>query len=202
LPGVAPWPWPGGLAGELPGELFFLERPPGSSPLNVSVRGDEYRLMYLSSGHLTELTAGRAAANAKDRVRLEGSRDDDQSVVVSTGAPRRRFDVHHLRCDTPGAWRSVRARNALVTTDRLKVHAPVALDTVEISGITARRDIDVELRRYDGGRLAKRNLAKQRVPAGQALRMAPDWEHLSRSKVERVLTRTESSSGMRRRGRI
>jgi hypothetical protein len=58
LPGVAPWPWPGGLAGDLPGELFFLERPLGSSPLNVSVRGDEYHLMHLSSGHLTELTAG------------------------------------------------------------------------------------------------------------------------------------------------
>jgi len=120
---------------------------------------------------------------------------------VSTGAPRRRFDVHHLRCDAPGAWRSVRVRNALVTTDRLKVHAPVALDAVEISGTTARRDIDVELRRYDGGTLAKRNLAKQRVPAVQALRIAPDWERLSRSKVERVLIRTESSSGMRRRGR-
>jgi hypothetical protein len=46
-------PWPGGLAGDLPGELFFLQRPPGSSPLHVSVRGDEYHLMHLSSGHLT-----------------------------------------------------------------------------------------------------------------------------------------------------
>ena len=33
LTGVAPWPWPGGLGGDLPGELFFIERPPGSSPL-------------------------------------------------------------------------------------------------------------------------------------------------------------------------
>jgi hypothetical protein len=27
LPGVAPWPWPGGLAGDLPGELFSHRRP-------------------------------------------------------------------------------------------------------------------------------------------------------------------------------
>jgi hypothetical protein len=144
--------------------------------------------MHLSSGHLTELVASRAAANAKDQVRLEGSPDDDQSVVVRTGAPRRRFDIHHLRQGAPGDWRSVRVRNALVTNDRLRIHASVAFDAVEISGTTARREVDVELRRYDGGKVATRNLAKQRVPAGRALRMAPtDWERLSRSKVEQVL---------------
>jgi hypothetical protein len=188
LPGVAPWPWPGGLGGDLPGELFFLQRPPGSSPLNVSVRGDEYHLVHLSSGHLTELTAGRTAGTAKDRVRLAGSPEDDQELVVSTRAPRRRFDIHHLRQGAPGEWRSVRVRNALVTEDRLRVHAPVAFDAVEISGTTSRRDVDVELRRYVGGKLTRRNLAQRRVPAGKALRMAPaDWERLSRAKVEQIL---------------
>jgi len=105
-----------------------------------------------------------------------------------TGAPRRRFDIHHLRQDAPEAWRSVRVRNALITNDRLRVHAPVTFDAVEISGTTARRDVDIELRHYDGSKVATRNLAKQRVPAGRALRMAPaDWERLSRSKVEQVL---------------
>ena len=188
LPGVAPWPWPGGLAGDLPGELFFLERPPGSSPLHVSVRGDEYHLVHLSCGHLTELTAWHATANAKDQVRLEGSADDDQSVTVSSSAPRRRFDIHHLRHDRPGAWRSVRIKNVLVTSDRLRVHAPLAFDAIEISGTTARRDVDVELRRYDGAKVVTRKLAQQRVPARRALRMAPaDWERLSRSKIEQVL---------------
>ena len=32
-PGVAPWPWPGGVSGGEPGELLFLERPAGSSSL-------------------------------------------------------------------------------------------------------------------------------------------------------------------------
>ena len=202
LPGVAPWPWPGGLAGDLPGELFFLERPPGSSPLHVSVQGDEYHLVHLSSGHLTELTAGRAAANAKDRVRLEGSSDDDQSVMVSTSAARRRIDVHHLRYGTPGAWRSVRVRNALVTTDRLRVHAPVAFDAVEISGTTARRHVDIELRRYNGRTLAERNLKQQRVLAGETLRTAPDWERLARSKVEQVRSKTDLGGVMPGRGRV
>jgi hypothetical protein len=173
LPGVAPWPWPGGLAGDLPGELFFIERPPGSSPLNVSVRGDEYHLVHLSSAHLTELTAGRVATKANDRVRLEGSRDDDQSLMVSTGATRRHFDIHHLRHDAPSTWRSIRVRNALVTSDRLRVHAPVAFDAVEISGTTARRDVDVELRRYDGDKVTTRNLPKRRVPAGGGLTHGP-----------------------------
>lgn len=201
LRGVAPWPWTGGVSGELPGELYFLERPSGSSPLTVSVRGDKYHLMHVSSGHLTEVTAGRAATNTKDRVRLEGSRDDDQSVVVSTGAPRRRFNIHHLRCETPGTWRSIRVPNVSISTDRLKVHAPVKLDTVEISGTTTRRNIDLELRRYDGGTLAKRTLTQQRVPAGQVFRMAPDWVRLTRAKIGRAPARTASNPKIRTRGR-
>ena len=79
-------------------------------------------------------------------------------------------------------------KNALVTSDRLRVYAPVAFDAVEISGTTARRDVDVELRRYDGSKVARRNLAQQRVPAGRALRMAPPTgSDSARSKVDQVL---------------
>lgn len=184
LTGLAPWPWPGGLGGDLPGELFFLERPPGSAPLTVTVRGDAYHLMHLSSGHLTEVTAAPTGSAAKDTVRVEGSADDAQSVVVSTKAERRQFDIHHLRHDGPDTWRSVRVRNALVTQDRLEVRAPVAFDQVEISGTTARRGVDVELRRYDGT-LATRRAPDQRIPAGRALRLAPStWDRLSRARVE------------------
>jgi hypothetical protein len=187
LPGVAPWPWPGRASGALPGDLFFLQRPPGSSPLTVSVRGGEYHIKHLSAGHLIELTAGPTGSATKDRVRLEGSFDDDQVIVVSTRAPRRRFDIHHLRQGSPGAWRSVRVRNALVTSDQLRVHAPRAFDVVEISGTTARRDLDVELGRYADGKVARRTLSLP-VPAGKALRIAPtDWHRLSRGKIEQVL---------------
>lgn len=188
LTGVAPWPWPDGPGGEPPGELFFIERPPGSSPLHVSVRGDGYNLAHFSTGHLTELTAQPTGTTAKDRIRLEGSADDDQVVDVSTRAGRRQFDIHHLRQDGPGAWRSVTVRNAAVARDHLQVRAPVTFGAIEISGATTARDVDVELRRYDGGKVATRRAPGRRVPAGQALQLAPSsWERLGRAKVEEEL---------------
>ncbi|MFN8192766.1 MAG: hypothetical protein U0R80_00615 [Nocardioidaceae bacterium] len=188
LTGVAPWPWPGGLSGELPGELFFIERPPGSSPLHVTVRGDDYHLMHLSESHLTELSAARTGTMAKDSIRLTGSADDAQSLAVSTRAARRRFDIHHLRHDGPEAWRSVRVRNATVTRDRLTVSTPVTLDEVEISGTTARRDVDVELRRFVDGKVSTRRTPGQRLAAGRVTRLAPSsWDKLSRARVEQVV---------------
>jgi hypothetical protein len=187
LPGVAPWPWPGGLGGQLPGDLFFLERPPGSSPLNVSVRGDEYRLLHASPRHLTEVTAGRAQARAKDRLRLAGSPDDAQSVAVATRASRR-VDIHHLRQEAPQAWRSLRVRGALIDDDRLRVDAPAAFDAVEVSGTTARPRLDIELRRYDGEGVVRRRLAPRGIPAGRTLRVAPaDWDRLSGGKIGQTL---------------
>ena len=185
LRGVAPWPWPGGLAGSAPGELFFIERPPGSSPLKISVQGGEYHLVHLSSGHLTEVTAGHSAATSKDTVRLEGSADDAQSVTVSTSAPQRHFSIHHLRQNSAQAWRSVRLRDTVVSDHQLRVTAPVAFDAVEVSGTTAPLDAAIELRRYDDGKVTKGKLAQQNIPAGRALRVAPsDWNRLPDTKLE------------------
>ncbi|MEO8751297.1 MAG: hypothetical protein ABI624_01330 [Casimicrobiaceae bacterium] len=186
LPGVARWPWPGGVSGEAPGELLFLERPPGSGPLTVSVRGDSYHLTALSAGRLTEVVAGTAAATARDRVRLStGEAGGGHDVEVSTGAPSRHFDIHHLRHEGGVEWRSVRLRDVRITADRLRLHAPVSFSEVEISGTTARRDLDVELRRYDGEHLTRRTIAAQTVPAGRAVRLAPnDWTKLARGKVD------------------
>ena len=130
---------------------------------------------------------GPAGSATKDRVRLEGSFDDHQVIAVSTRAPRRLFDIRQLRQGSPGAWRSVRVRNAVVTSDQLRVHAARAFDVVEISGTAARRGLDIELARYAGGKVARRTLS-QPVPAGKALRIAPtDWDRLSRAKIEQVL---------------
>ena len=83
----------------------------------------------------------------------------------------------------------MKVRNAVVTEDKLRVRAPVAFDVVEISGTTARRDVDVELRRYGDGKLTTRLAPGQEVPAGRAVQMAPSsWERLSRAKVEQVVT--------------
>ncbi|MBC7784557.1 MAG: hypothetical protein H7144_12030, partial [Burkholderiales bacterium] len=89
------------------------------------------------------------------------------------------------RHDAGVQWRSVRLRDVRITADRLRLHAPDSFDEVEISGTTARRVVDVELRRYDGERLARRTIAAQTVPAGRAVRLAPhDWTKLARSKVD------------------
>lgn len=189
LSGVAPWPWPGGLGGDRPGELFFIERPAGSAPLTVTVSGDEYTLVHLSSGHLTELTSLPTGTASKDTIRLQGSADDAQSVAVSTRAGRRLFDVHQLRQEGPGAWRSVKVRNAVVTKDRLEVSAPVAFGAIEISGSTERRDVEVELNDCRDGRLTTRRASSRQVPAGQALRIAPGaWEGESYDVVEQELS--------------
>ena len=79
----------------------------------------------------------------------------------------------------------MKVRNAVVTEDKLQVRAPVAFDVVEISGTTARRDVDVELRRYGDGKLTTRLAPGREVPAGRAVQMAPSsWERLSRAKVD------------------
>ena len=180
LLGVAPWLWPGGAGGDLPGEIFFLERAAGSSPLNVSVQGGQYKVMHLSSGRLTELTAKGGAENAKDLIRLEHLVGDDHSITVSSEAARRHFDIHHLRCEGKGAWKSVRVRNELVANDRLRVLTPTASGGVEISG-TTRREVDIEFNRYDGVKGSRCNLTGQRILAGRALQVAPaDWQPLSR----------------------
>lgn len=186
LPGAAPWPWPGGVSGETPGELLFLERPLGSSPLTVSVRGGNYHLMALSEGHLTEVIAGAAAATARDRVRLStGDASGGHEVEVSTGASSRRFDIHHLRHEGGVEWRSVRLRDVPITADRLRLYAPGSFDEVEISGSTTQRDIEVEFRRYDGERLARSIIATQKLHECQAMLLAPnDWTKLACGKLD------------------
>jgi hypothetical protein len=180
LLGVTPWLCPGGAGGDRPGELFLLERPAGSSPLNVSLQGGQYKLMHLSSGHLTELTAKGGGKDARDLVRLEHLAGNDHSITVSSKAAQRHFDLHHLRCEARGAWKSVRVRNELAANNRLRVLMPIASGDVEISG-TERHDFDIEFKRYDGVYGARCSLTGQRIPAGRTLRVSPaDWQPLSR----------------------
>ena len=188
LTGVAPWPWDAATGGSTPGDLFFINRPPGSPPLTVTVRGPEYSLTHASTSHLTELTAA-SSAPGKDRITLEGSDADAQVLEVRTDATNRHIDIHHLRAEPGGDWRSVAVRNAKVTRDGLRVHAPLSLEGVEVSGATTRRDVDVEFQRYTGNKLTRRKAVGQRVPAGKALQLAPsDWDRLSRAKIDQIVT--------------
>jgi hypothetical protein len=188
LTGVAPWPWmadaPGGPS---PGDLFFLERPPGSSPLTVTVRGSGYRLVHASTGHLTELEATSTSAG-RDRVLIAGSDTDDQVLEMRSDATGRRADIHHLRPEAGGDWRSVAVRNARVTRDGLRVHASAELDGVEVSSAARAHDVDLEFRQYRDRNLTRRRVAGHRIPSGRAVRLAPaDWDRLSRTKIDQIL---------------
>ena len=77
------------------------------------------------------------------------------------------------------------AKTGVIDPDRLRLHAPVSFDEVEISGTTARRKVNVELRSYDGERLARRTIAAQTVPEGRAVHLTPNnWTKLAHGKVD------------------
>ena len=154
----------------------------------MSVRGDRYHLMALSDGRLTEVVAGAGrSSRARDRVRLStGDGRGGHEVEVSTGAPSRRFDVHHLRHEGGAEWRSVRLRDVRITAVAFcACNAPVSIrrgGDLRDDGVV--RDVNVELRRYDGERLARRAVAAQKIPTGRAVQLAPsDWTRLARGKI-------------------
>lgn len=187
LEGVYPWPWSGGMQGDLPGTLLVLERPVGSAGLTVTVRGDDYRLQHLSADHLTEVTpgsgrdrdaAGRAASSARrradvvDRVRLEAT-DAARTVEVTTLAARRSFTVRQVRAEDTGRWDAVTVRDATVTDDMLRVRVPDAGGAVEVLTGRARRDVGIEFERFRSRRLTVSSLDPQRTPADGILRATP-----------------------------
>jgi hypothetical protein len=189
LTGVAPWPWfathaPGGSP---PGDLFFLERPPGSSPLTVMVRGSDYRLVHASGGHLSELDTTATSAG-RDHVVVGGSGTDDQVLELRSTAAGRRADIRHLRPDADGGWRGVAVRNARVTRGGLRVHAPAELDRVEVSSTARADDVDLEFHQYRDRKLSRRRVSGQRIPSGRPVRLAPaDWDRLPRTKIDETL---------------
>jgi hypothetical protein len=189
LTGVAPWPWFAAHApdGSRPGDLFFLERPPGSSSLTVTVRGSDYRLVHASTGHLSELNATSNSAG-RDRVLIEGSGANDQVLEMRSDATGRRADIHHLRLEAGGDWRSVAVSNARVTRDGLRVHAGAELDGVDVSSAARAHEVDLEFRQYRDKNLTRRRFAGQRIPSGRAFRLAPaDWDRLTRTKIDQIL---------------
>jgi hypothetical protein len=189
LDGVARWPWfAAGKAGELPGELFFLERPPGSPALTVTVRGPAYNLVQAQAGNLLEVQA-RSLAPARDRIRVEGFAGDAQAVELRTDGAKRVVNVHQLRAENAdGDYRSMHIRDAEVTRSDLKVETLGGFEGVEVSSVKASKAFDLELRRYRAKTLAIHSGGRQAVAAGRAVRLTPgDWDGLSKTTVERSL---------------
>jgi len=187
LDGVARWPWFGARRHDQLPELFFLQRSVGSPPLTVTVRGANYRLIHSQSGHLLEVET-RARAAARDRFRIEGSAGDSQALEIHTDGEKRPFEIHQLREDGAGDWRSIRIRNARITKADLRVQTHGKLRAVEVSSRKEKQEFDVEFRQYRSKKLASRSVGGHRVPAGKAVRVAPaDWNALKKTDIERSL---------------
>lgn len=177
LPGVAPWPWVGGLGKVPPGALVVLERPPGSAPLNVTVKGSDYRLEHVSATDLLEIEPHRGT-RATDRLRLEGDAGDRALELRSSHAGRR-FDIRHVQVTNAGEWRGVRMRNAAAARDPVRLRVPA--EGVEISCRRAQAGIEVEFERFRARRLSRSALAAQPLAAGKPLVATPGrWEAVPR----------------------
>lgn len=187
LKGVVRWPWLGaGSSGDLPGEVFFVQRSAESPPLTVTVRGASYRLLHSQPGHLLEVeTQSRAAA--RDRFRIDGFAGDSQALEIHTDGEKRPFEIHQLRADNAaGDWRSIRIRNARVTKADLRVQTHGKLEAVEVSSRKERTEFDLEFRQYRSKMLAGRSAGRHRVAAGKAVRFAPaDWNALKKTDIDR-----------------
>jgi hypothetical protein len=186
LQGVVKWPWfATGTDGEPPGELFFLQRPPGSPALTVTVRGEQYSLVKAQAGNLLEVQAA-SSASSRDTVRVEDFTGDAQALELHTDGAKRRFDVHQLRADgTAGDWRSVHITDAHVDKADLRIQTRGRLDAVEVSSLHGSNEFDAELRNYRAKTLAKAGAGRHRVAAGAAVRLAPrDWNALGDTPVE------------------
>ena len=133
LPGVAPWPWPGGLPGLARRAVLPRAAARKLAAERLGRGGDTTSCTCRRGTSPSSLRARRGEREGP--VRLEARRTTT-SRSCQNQAPRRRFDIHHLRRDASGGWRSVRVKNALVTGDQLRVYAPVEFDAVEISGTT------------------------------------------------------------------
>lgn len=183
--GVVRWPWAGGLPGEPPGELFFIERAAGSSPLSVSISGDDYHVVHMGADHLTQLSADPVGKRTKDTVRFHTSADGEQIVDIETRATQRDVGMQHLRQDSPGIWKGIRLQNTIAPRDHLNVRMPLSLDAVDVSNTGSPRDFNVEFLRHDGEHLKSQRSETQKIPTGKTLRLVPtDWERINRATID------------------
>jgi hypothetical protein len=195
LEGVARWPWlnADGGGGSL-GDLYLIERPRGSSPLTVTVRGSNYRLAQAGAGHLIEIESA-SAAPAKDRIRFDDFTGNDQAVELRTESPLRTVSVRQLRPENDlGHWRAAAVRKARVEKGRIRIGTSDRLSRVEISAEKKRHAFDVELQRYRGDRLVSRDLGRHVVEPGESLGFRPEnWDAIADTPIDRRRQRSPSA---------
>ena len=164
LEGVARWPWfDADSNGELPGELYLIQRPAGSAPLTLTVSGSRYNLRQLHPENLIEIES-RSVRNGRDRLRIEDFTGDRQAVEIQTGEKSRRFQINQLRAD-PGKrdWSSIQVRNVLISNADLRVQAAPGFETAEISTQKGSRQFDIEFQQYRSRVHERREATRMKV---------------------------------------
>lgn len=172
--GVTRWPWFDAVGiGELPGELYLIQRPPGSSSLTLTVSGKQYELRQLHLDNLVEIQS-QSAGSARDRIRIEDFTGDYQAVEIQTDGTSRRFRVNQLRAENgEGDWRSLEVRNALLSKADMRVQASPGFESAEVSTRRGARQFDFEFQQYRSKVHERQETPRQRVSAGKPVRLAP-----------------------------
>ena len=162
----------------------------------MTVRGSNYRLIQAQAGNLIEIEAA-SAAPAKDRIRIEDFGGVDQAVELRTDSPLRTVSVRQLRSENDlGHWRAAAVGKARVEKGLDPIGTSDRLSGVEISAEKKRHAFQVELQRYRGDRLMRRDLGRHVVAPGESLGFRPDsWDAIADTSIDR--RRRESPSAKR-----
>ena len=182
LEGVTRWLWlDAGSDGELPGELYIIQRPAGSAPLTLTVRGSEYHLRQFDSSNLIEIEA-ESVKTVRDRIRLEDFTGDAQALEIQSDGTKRRFHIHQLRTEAgEGDWRSLQVRNALITKGDLRIQVSPGFDAAEISCRHGTRQFDLEFSQYRSKTLKKHDAGRRKVSSRKAIIItSKDWNAAER----------------------
>jgi hypothetical protein len=187
MPWVLRWPWPAlTREGQVPGELYFLRRPPGPGSLTLTLRGSNYSLVHAQAGNLVQVQAS-GAARARDTLTISGLASTSQALELHTSASRRGYTLQQLRSFARvGGWRAIHVINARLNASGLHVQTLGELQVLEVAGLDRPVTYEVELHQYRQKALAKRKVGRHSTTAGRAMQYAPhDWEHLEHTRIDK-----------------
>ncbi len=185
LKALARWPWFGqDRAGQQPGELYFTQDT--DTPLEITIIGDEYRLVSGLPGNVVEVHA-RSNVVSRDVVRLDGLGTFTQTIAIRTEGEGRLFDVRQLRTGTsPGQWRKLEMRNAQLTRNALTVYGTGNLSALELSAKEGEITAEVVLEQRLKDKLTSRPVGRVSSLPARGVRVAPrDWRALDKTDIHR-----------------
>lgn len=186
---IGRWPWyASDQNGELPGELYFMRRPAGSPPIQITLYGSDYRLMYAHAGDLIEIQArGRGSERARDVLRLTGVATAQQNLVLETDGQGRSYGIQQLRLfGKSDGWRSVALQDMVMDRNSINIQTYGDLEVLETTSQERVLTFSTEFKQYSGTRLATRSVGHDGVGNDQILRFSPqNWNDLEGAEIRR-----------------